>query len=396
MPAIEAVTMALGVCHGVSACHVVGIIHRDLKPANVFLANTAHYGTVAKVLDFGVAKPVRYRLSDLTAPGTLVGTPRYLSPEQLKGAEADELSDQYGIGLLLHAALIGKPPFAGKQGKDLIQAILSAEYPRPTALRAELPAPLEAVVLKASNADRTQRYPSVLHLGRALLPFIPAEERTPWAESFSSREPRVPAAAAATVVMTTEAIDELAQKSLDDQTTKVGAGRSGDRQKAGGVVVPVAPFPEDPQLLSSTQIDSSVIPETREPTRTHADGLISVKPSWHRASRRPGAVAILLLAAAGLGIAGVAVLVLGRLHSTEIEVVAPRGWATVTLEDDQPPKPDGGLRDDGLAQGNISRSATAGARRPSRLPGVGGSEGKVAGARRQGTDRHPGRLKGRW
>lgn len=399
MPVADAVSMALGVCHGVSACHSVGIIHRDLKPANVFLASTAHYGTVVKVLDFGVAKPASYRASDLTGPGKLVGTPRYIAPEQLRGAEADELSDQYGIGLLLHAALTGKPPFPGKQGKDLIQAILGSEYARPMDVRSDVPGQLDGVILRALRADRSGRFATVRDLGQALVPFAPAEEREGWIEYFGrDRGTQEWEAAASTAVMAKEDLDTLARQSIEDEPTKV-QGATDDGRRTVGVVVPVAPMLEGPHAHSQTQIDSSIVPERRERTWTHAKGLIVTELRKARSSiarTRSDLVVRVLLLVAGAGLVAMAVLMLVAGHHARIETVSgPGTWTTVGLEDDQGAPPDGGLA------GSVpAPSSGVPERAPRRHPteevpsAIGGGSGTVR--RSPGGDHHPRRDSLRW
>ncbi len=183
----EAVEIVLGVCCAVNACHRVGIVHRDLKPGNVFLSQTADHGVVVKVLDFGVAKPVQFVLNDdVTGPGKIVGPPRYLAPEHLRGAPGDQLCDQYQVGLLLYACLTDKQPFNGKENGELIRAILMADYPTLRELQPDVPVVLEQVVLRAMSADRAARFPSVLALARALVPYASEPGRVLWKQVFES------------------------------------------------------------------------------------------------------------------------------------------------------------------------------------------------------------------
>jgi len=99
----EAVDIVLAVCSGVFACHRRGVVHRDLKPKNVFLSQSADYGTVVKVLDFGIARVAQGVDDSITEVGSVVGTPRYMAPEQLRaGGVVDEKTDQYGVGMLLY------------------------------------------------------------------------------------------------------------------------------------------------------------------------------------------------------------------------------------------------------------------------------------------------------
>ena len=164
----QAVDIMLGVCAGVHACHLAGIIHRDLKPANIFLTRTLK-GELTKVLDFSVAKvPIARSAASVDQAKTdlIVGTPTYMSPEQALGRPANERSDQYSIGGLLYRCLTGRPP----------QGVL----PKPHELRPEIPERLEAVILRALEAQPEQRFATVYDLGHGLLPFASASGRGRW------------------------------------------------------------------------------------------------------------------------------------------------------------------------------------------------------------------------
>ena len=393
MPTNDAVNMALGVCAGVSACHSVGIIHRDLKPANVFLADTPHYGTVAKVLDFGVAKPAQYRVSDLTGPGKLVGTPRYIAPEQLNGAEADELSDQYGIGLLLYVALSGKPPFIGKQGKDLIQAILTAEYAPLAGVRSDVPEELDAVIEKALDVEKVRRYPSVQYLGRALMSFLPAEEQDLWRESFAGTgKEREPVSAVSTAVMAPEEARRLIQKSIEEKTTEVD-GEPGHRQQGRGV--PAALVESGPSL--QTKIDSSFVAEPRERTWRYSEDPSSAEPSRPRtrhSRRKLNILPATLLGAAGVGLVAIVVTALGGGHRATI-LVSSSSASTTFARDQQHATPDGGTSEASLVQTTTGpRVAPPEQRTPARP-----SEAADADAnrpRKRRSDRSYSRMDERW
>ena len=109
----------LSVCAALRACHHVGIIHRDLKPANIFLCDT-DTGWEVKVLDFGISKAPA--ADELTQEGQIIGTPQYLSPEQIEGTVGPE-SDQYAIGVLMYVCFTQRLPFAGYQSVSLLRAI---------------------------------------------------------------------------------------------------------------------------------------------------------------------------------------------------------------------------------------------------------------------------------
>jgi TolB-like protein len=122
LPVGDAVSVALGVLAALGALHQKGIVHRDLKPSNVFL--TPHG---VKLLDFGVARPVFGTgdgLSSLTLPGVIVGTPRYMAPEQIEGNATDARSDLFVAGVLLYEMLSGASPFSGDSVFDVARSIL--------------------------------------------------------------------------------------------------------------------------------------------------------------------------------------------------------------------------------------------------------------------------------
>jgi non-specific serine/threonine protein kinase len=126
LPASDAVQSTLAVLSALAALHQKGIVHRDLKPANIFLSRHG-----IKLLDFGLARPVAGVVdsarSDLTLPGVLLGTPRYMPPEVIEGNAADARSDLFVVGIVLYEMLAGKPPFRGDTVFELARAIVQDE-----------------------------------------------------------------------------------------------------------------------------------------------------------------------------------------------------------------------------------------------------------------------------
>ncbi|MBI3394050.1 MAG: protein kinase [Nitrospirae bacterium] len=153
LPVQETVRIALQVLSAIGYAHKMGVIHRDLKPANVVILPD---GT-AKVMDFGIAK-VRDAQSHLTVTGSLVGTLRYMSPEQIKGLEIDHRVDLYALGISFYEMLAGRPPFEAKTDFDLMQAHLQQVPPPPSHFNPAVPAPLDKAVLKALAKDAKGRY----------------------------------------------------------------------------------------------------------------------------------------------------------------------------------------------------------------------------------------------
>ena len=150
----RSVSLMMQISDAVAAAHDAGIIHRDLKPANVFIVQRADVPSVVKVLDFGIAKLAAESLDDddpmtLTQIGAMIGTPRYMSPEQCDGAELTPAADVYSLGIILYEMLTGTVPFSGST--PLAIAMKHAtEAPRaPREFVSTIPDALEQVVLHA-------------------------------------------------------------------------------------------------------------------------------------------------------------------------------------------------------------------------------------------------------
>ena len=157
MPPVDAIDVALQVGAALSAAHARGLVHRDIKPENVMRRPDGY----VKVLDFGLAKLTAQVTGDAefaTIPGLVMGTPRYMSPEQVRGQELDARSDIWSLGVLLYEMVGGRQPFAGATIADTIAAILGTE-PVPLALHLSTPCPtLERAVARALKKDRRDRY----------------------------------------------------------------------------------------------------------------------------------------------------------------------------------------------------------------------------------------------
>lgn len=163
----EAFLVVYQTCSALQAAHTKGIIHRDLKPDNIWLVKTSEGMDRVKVIDFGIAKhSTSLNTGNLTQQGMIVGTPYYMSPEQCRGEELDPRSDIYSMGVILYEMLTGEVPFRAPTPVGVVLKH-AHEMPKPLrALRGEIPAPVEEVVLKALRKERDERPPSAMHLSR--------------------------------------------------------------------------------------------------------------------------------------------------------------------------------------------------------------------------------------
>ncbi|HEU4413046.1 MAG TPA: serine/threonine-protein kinase [Polyangiaceae bacterium] len=154
--------------------HGSGVVHRDLKPANVFLVEQDDEPDFVKVLDFGLAKPIEGEGEDLTTSHRLLGSPRYMAPEQIQGARVDERTDVYALGVVLYEMAAGRPPFQGATPIQTMTAHLTARPPR---LEGASDA-FGAIVARALAKDPARRFPSMFEMLEALAPLGPAGARS--------------------------------------------------------------------------------------------------------------------------------------------------------------------------------------------------------------------------
>ncbi|MGA8029559.1 MAG: protein kinase [Bryobacteraceae bacterium] len=162
----KAVDIATQAAAALSAAHASGVIHRDIKPENIIVRTDG----CVKVLDFGIAKlaegPLRSAdkktptTNASTAAGAILGTPRYMSPEQARGLKVDERTDFFSLGAVLYEMLTGKAPFSGDTHSDLIADILRGEPAPITQYAPKVARSLQAIVARALAKERTQRYQS--------------------------------------------------------------------------------------------------------------------------------------------------------------------------------------------------------------------------------------------
>jgi TolB-like protein len=171
----EAIDVAIQVATALAAAHQAGIVHRDIKPENIMLRPDGY----VKVLDFGIAKlaeqevPVTIATDEAlllveTNLGSILGTVRYMSPEQARGAPVDKRSDIWSLGVVLYEMVTGHAPFTGETPGEVMTSILETEPPPLMSYITQTPAQLQQIVSKALNKEREERYQSAHELLEAL------------------------------------------------------------------------------------------------------------------------------------------------------------------------------------------------------------------------------------
>jgi serine/threonine protein kinase len=175
---VESVDLAARTAEILGAAHAAGIVHRDLKPDNLFLVPDGRGGgrEIVKVLDFGIAKLTQSlavqsegAISLRTRSGFVIGTPRYMSPEQCRGTrDVDQRTDVYALGVILFELVCGRRPFVSDGHGELIHMHTSTPPPRPRKLNPGIPAALEGVILNALEKDPRLRIPTMEAFRQAL------------------------------------------------------------------------------------------------------------------------------------------------------------------------------------------------------------------------------------
>jgi serine/threonine-protein kinase len=169
-PADKAAELVGSLAGAVEVAHRSGIIHRDLKPTNVLLTPDG----IPKVTDFGLAR----RLSggeDLTASGTILGTPSYMAPEQIRGSSVGSAADVYALGAILYEMLTGRPPFRSDSTLATQMQVLSKDPVRPSLLNGRVPRDLETICLRCLHKEPARRYESAAELAADLRRFLAHE-----------------------------------------------------------------------------------------------------------------------------------------------------------------------------------------------------------------------------
>src|SRR5580692_3529697 len=153
----RAVQFAIDICTGMTVAHQVGIVHRDLKPANVLIDQSG----LLKIVDFGVAAAHREGDTQLTKTGYVIGSPKYMAPEQILGKKVDERADIYALGVMLYETVTGVPPYSRGDHMSVMYQHVQGKARVAQEINPALPPGLSDVVMKSMAVDKTKRYQSM-------------------------------------------------------------------------------------------------------------------------------------------------------------------------------------------------------------------------------------------
>jgi HEAT repeat protein/tRNA A-37 threonylcarbamoyl transferase component Bud32 len=160
----RALQFGIDICTGMTVAHQVGIVHRDLKPANVLINQEG----LLKIVDFGVAAAQREGDTQLTKTGYVIGSPKYMAPEQILGKKVDERADIYAVGVMMYEMLTGQPPYSRGDHMSVMYQHVQGKARMPQDLNPALPPGLSDLIMKAMSVDKTKRFQTMAELSAAL------------------------------------------------------------------------------------------------------------------------------------------------------------------------------------------------------------------------------------
>ncbi len=252
----EIAGLATQLCSALDYAHDFGIVHRDIKPANIMVTR----GGRAKIMDFGIA---RVATTTLTRTGSLIGTPAYMSPEQVMGKVVTGASDQFSLGVMLYHLLSGERPFIAESPTTIMYKIVHEEPLQPSIVEATLPAAVDAVLMRVLSKDPAERYPSASEFAAALraalgtaptdfsvmtdvpeAPAAPARELEAAVTVITNPQARATAETTAQTAETAAGLVETAERSQREgewaETIDVSPGRDADADRPRVAVWAVA------------------------------------------------------------------------------------------------------------------------------------------------------------
>jgi eukaryotic-like serine/threonine-protein kinase len=264
LSAQEVIDFMTQVCDALAEAHALGIVHRDLKPANVFLSRRPGGGTRVKVLDFGISKGATGSVStSLTSTTAIMGTPLYMSPEQLREARnVDGRADIWALGAMMYELLSGRTPFVSESLTELCVLIMTTHHEPLSTLRPGVSPALEAIVHRCLQKDPAGRFATVQDLVAAFAGVGTADEQPVTAPAPPPRmaTPRMNASPLAG--LPTEAVEARARAQAPTEASVKPIGESSPQQAAAG---PAPPHAMSPHAMAQQPMLSYAIPPQATP-----------------------------------------------------------------------------------------------------------------------------------
>ena len=274
LPVDEAVDLVRQACRGLAEAHALGIIHRDIKPANLFLTRTREGAPIVKVLDFGISKTISsidtQQQRAITADKEVMGSPGYMSPEQVKAAKnVDMRTDIWSLGVVLHELISGRDAFAGDALHEIFASILHGEWAAFDDPEVPVPDEVRAIVARCLQKDPAKRYQTIGALEEALARAVDRPQGVPAPTKLGVRGPLIAAAAAAFVIVGGVAIVTRGSHVDPDPSTPAALSLDNAITPAAKPEVPKPEtLPVAPVTPPSTELIAVPTPSEEAPART--------------------------------------------------------------------------------------------------------------------------------
>ena len=318
LPPEQVVEIIEQASRGLAKAHASGVVHRDLKPANLFLTARADGTPLIKVLDFGISKTLDEGATPLTTTHGAMGSPMYMSPEQIRSAKrVDARTDIWSLGVILYELLADATPFEADTTSAMLAAIV-ADPPIPLrSRRADVPAALEQVIARCLEKDPTRRFASLAELSAALAPFAPEQARV--------SVPRIARVLGAAGPPQTEAAPP---RSL--------AATMGETRGRPPETADTAPAVSSP----TTAKQDGAPPDAWVPSFTGTPvGTPAATPAGTQAPARSARGVLIAVAATGLVGLAATTLVVGRTRSTDASGASGPASGATTAAPSEPARP---------------------------------------------------------
>lgn len=267
MPPTRVARIGVQLFKGLDAAHVAGVLHRDLKPQNVMLTSRPGRVDIVKVVDFGIAKLTTNEPGEiaLTVPGTIFGTPEYMSPEQARGEHLDARSDLYSASVVLWHMLLGRSPFRGTSVRDTLIKVFAEDAPSPLAERPGLALPpgFEDVLRRGLAKNRDDRWADAASMAAALARFTDG--------ALVELPPRVVPGLNRDGAPQAATLDKLPASSIAPSSSSVAAAANEVTKSLATPRAPPVSAPEVPRIVTSVvSPDARTMPSSSRPQPSHA------------------------------------------------------------------------------------------------------------------------------